>query len=651
VNKPLRLLVVEDSEDDAALLLRELARRGWDVDHERVETADAMREALARRPWDLIISDFSMPTFSAMAALAVLRETALDLPFIVASGTIGEESAVEALKAGAGDFLVKGKFSRLGPAIERELREAAARRELRLAEAEHARVMRELTLFRVLIDHSSDSVMVVDPNTGRFLDVNETGYRLLGYTRDEFLAMSAFEVDATLRPAAFPELIEEMRRGGVRSWEGTRRRKDGSTFPVEVSARYVQLDRAYIVTVARDITERRKAESARASLEDQLRQAQKMEAVGRLAGGIAHDFNNVLSVILSYSEMIGMELEPGEPLRDDIEEIRLAGLRAADLTRQLLAFSRKQVLEAKVLDLNQSVAGVETMLRRVLGAGIELTVLPATGLWNVRADPGQIEQILMNLVVNARDAMPATGKLVIETRNVELDEEYANAHHDVAPGHYVKLAVTDTGVGMGKDTLTRIFEPFFTTKEAGKGTGLGLATVFGIVKQSGGHIWVYSEPGQGTTFKIYLPRVSGAAEVRPSQRPEADSGPGSETILLVEDDEQVRAVARGVLRRRGYVVLEAPNGGEALLICEQHTARIHLLLTDVVLPRMSGRQLAERLVAMRPDMKVLFMSGYTDDAILQHGILDSGVAYLQKPLTPGSLTNKVRQVLRGDGAR
>ena len=648
MTRPLRLLVVEDSEDDAALLLRELAGRGWDVDHERVETAEAMREALSRREWDLVISDFSMPTFSAMGALEVLRGTGLELPCIIASGTIGEEAAVEALKAGAGDFIVKGKFSRLGPAIERELREAAARRELRLAEAERARTTRELTLFRELVDHSSDAVMVVDPSSGRFLDVNETAYRGLGYTREEYLSMSVFDVNPAVDTATFRELIEEMRRNGVRRWEGTRRRKDGSTFPVELSARYVELDRDYVVTVTRDITERKNAEATHARLEDQLRQAQKMEAVGQLAGGVAHDFNNVLSVILSYAEMMGADLKPGEPLRNDIEEIRLAALRAATLTRQLLAFSRKQVLEARVLDLNQSIAAMEIMLRRILGAGVALTVLPASGLWNVKADPGQIEQIMMNLVVNARDAMPGTGKVSIETQNVELDEEYARDHHDVRPGSYVKLAVTDTGVGISKETVARIFEPFFTTKEAGKGTGLGLATVFGIVKQSGGHIWVYSEPDHGTTFKIYLPRVSGAAEVRPSQQPEVDTSPGTETILLVEDDDQVRAVARSILRRRGYVVLEAPNGGEALLICEQHTAWIHLLLTDVILPRMSGRQLAERLAAMRPEMKVLFMSGYTDDAILQHGILESGVAYLQKPLTPASLTRKVRDVLRGE---
>jgi signal transduction histidine kinase/CheY-like chemotaxis protein len=401
----------------------------------------------------------------------------------------------------------------------------------------------------------------------------------------------------------------------------------------------------------RELGERERAEVALQRSEEQLRNALKMEAVGRLAGGIAHDFNNLLSVILSQAEFVAAEFSPGEPLLAEIKEIQTAGMRAADLTKQLLAFSRQQVLDARVLDLNQNVAGTEKLLRRLLGAGIDLTMLPATDLWHVKADSGQINQIVMNLALNARDAMPNGGKLTIQTGNVELDAEYADGHLGVLPGSYVMLAVTDTGLGMDAATQARIFEPFFTTKEQGKGTGLGLATVFGIVKQSAGHIWVYSELGVGTTFKAYFPRTSGPAELGHSEHAPPDTEQGSETILLVEDDEQVRAVARSILRRQGYVVLDAPNGGEALLICEQHGAKIHLLLTDMVLPRMTGRQLAARLQPTRPEMKVLFMSGYSGNAVLQHGMLDSGLAYLEKPLRPGSLTRKVRQVLRGSSAQ
>jgi signal transduction histidine kinase/ActR/RegA family two-component response regulator len=423
---------------------------------------------------------------------------------------------------------------------------------------------------------------------------------------------------------------------GARAFEGEYRCDDGRRVPV--LAAVAPLENGESISIALDL-------SARKQLEEQFRQAQKMEAVGRLAGGIAHDFNNVLSVVLSYAEMVSNALTADPTLKADVEEIRLAAQRATDLTRQLLAFSRQQVLEPTVISLNRSVTGMETMLRRLLGADIELTLLTEPKLWNIKADRGQIEQIMMNLAVNARDAMPEGGKLTIQTANVTLDQDYAALHHEVKPGAYVMLAVSDTGTGMDATTQARLFEPFFTTKEQGKGTGLGLATVFGIVKQSGGHIWVYSEPGQGATFRVYFPRVSGAETSISEPPPCHATQRGSETILLVEDDVQVRALARSILRRNGYVVLEAANGGEALLICEQHGANIDLLLTDVVLPLMSGRQLAERLQTLRPAIKVLFMSGYTDDAVLQHGIIDSGVAYLQKPLTPAALTRKLRSVL------
>lgn len=466
--------------------------------------------------------------------------------------------------------------------------------------------------------------------------------RLSGYTADEVLGKNCRLLQGpSTDPASRAKLREAVGRGEACTVELLNVRKDGTSFwnLLAVSPVTDSLGRVtHFVGVQTDVTERRK-------LESQFLQVQKMEAVSRLAGGVAHDFNNVLSVILSYAEMIAADLQSDDPLRADIEEIMTAGVRATDLTRQLLAFSRQQVLDTKVLDLSPSLVKMAKLLRRLLGADVTLTMLPASGLWNVKADPGQIEQVVMNLAVNARDAMPGGGELTIETENVVLDDDYAAAHHGVSPGAYVMLAVTDTGVGMDQKTQARIFEPFFTTKAPGKGTGLGLATVFGIVKQSGGHIWLYSEPGVGTTFKIYFPRVSGAAEARPAEAPTVDAGHVSETILLVEDDDQVRAIAQNILRRRGYVVLVASNGGEALLICENHGAKIHLLVTDVVLPRMSGRQLVERLAPLRPRMRVLFMSGYTDDAILQHGILDSGVAFLQKPLTPMSLTKKVRDVL------
>jgi signal transduction histidine kinase/CheY-like chemotaxis protein len=401
----------------------------------------------------------------------------------------------------------------------------------------------------------------------------------------------------------------------------------------------------------RQTQERLETERALRDSEEQLRQAQKMEAVGRLAGGIAHDFNNLLTAIQGYSELMLLRLPPRDPLRRHAEEIHKASGRAAALTRQLLAFSRKQVLEPKLLDLNAIVAGMDGMLRRVIGEDVELVSRPADRLGAVHADPGQLEQVILNLAVNARDAMPNGGKLILETRNAEVRPGSREASAGLAPGRYVVLAVTDTGVGMDAGILSRIFEPFFTTKEKGKGTGLGLSTVYGIVKQSGGHVFVRSEPGLGSTFEIYLPRVEGQPEAAAEERQATEPARGRETILLVEDEELVRDFAREVLEMHGYRVLEASGGGEALLLCERHTGPIDLMLTDVVMPHLNGRQLYERLAPTRPEMRVLYMTGYTEDAIVHQGTLDPGTALITKPFTPDALVRKVREMLDAVPAR
>ena len=392
-----------------------------------------------------------------------------------------------------------------------------------------------------------------------------------------------------------------------------------------------------------EVEERRQAEQALRDSEDQLRQAQKLEAVGRLAGGVAHDFNNLLSVILSYAELLLDEQETTPSTRQAMLEIQRAGNRAASLTRQLLAFSRQQVFDLRLIDLNDVLGGVAT-LARLLGEDIELKVVPSPAPCTVRADRTQLDQVILNLVINARDAMLNGGKLTIGTAPVELDEEYTRQHVGVIAGSYAVLSVSDTGIGMDKATQARAFEPFFTTKDKSRGTGLGLSTVFGIVKQSGGHIWLYSEPGVGTTFRIYFPRVESVAEVARDAAPVPASG-GDETILLVEDETQVRQVAMAILQQLGYHVLEAETPEQALEHCARFRGRIDLLLTDVVMPRLSGRQVADRISILRPGVAVLYMSGYTDDAMLHHGVIESGAAFVQKPLTPTALARKVRDVI------
>jgi PAS domain S-box-containing protein len=402
------------------------------------------------------------------------------------------------------------------------------------------------------------------------------------------------------------------------------------------------------VGIAKDITELRNAEENLRRSEEQLNQAKRMEAVGRLAGGVAHDFNNLMTAVAGYTRLILQRLDDGDPLRKEVEEIRKAGDRATALTRQLLAFGRKQVLQPKVLNLNPIVADMEKMLRRLIGEHIELVFVPGRDLGNVNADPSQLEQVVVNLALNARDAMGRGGKLTLGTRNVLLDGTYATRHVDVASGPYVLLAVTDTGVGMAPETLSRLFEPFFTTKVDGMGAGFGLSTVYGIVKQSGGHVDVYSELGRGSTFEVYLPRVDDVP------LPSAPRGPvgrraarGTETILLIEDDDLVRDVTRTILVAYGYSVLEARDADEALLLSERYTGHVHLMLTDIVMPRMDGRQLAARIARGRPAMRVIYMSGYTENAVLLQGETRPSIAFIQKPFTPEDLALKVREVLEG----
>jgi len=489
------------------------------------------------------------------------------------------------------------------------------------------------SMFRDLIDASFHGIVITDG--GVIIEVNTGMAEIMGCTVTEMIGRQVLDFIA-------PESREEVahRMGG--SLEGTYdlvgQRKDGKRIQLEATARMHRLDgRQRRVTAVRDVTELR-------FLEEQLRRAQKMEAVGRLAGGVAHDFNNLLTVIISFAELMQEDLGPDGPNRAEVDEILKAAQGAARLTRQLLAFSRQQVLEPRVMTLEESVTSAEKLLRRVIGEDITLVTTLNAAPAQVKIDPGQLEQVIMNLAVNARDAMPEGGRLAIETAAVTLDETYARAHWPATPGTYVMLAISDTGVGMDEATQSQIFEPFFTTKEVGKGTGLGLSTVYGIVKQSGGFIWVYSEVGRGTTFKIYLPRHDGPADPAATLA-EGPVPRGTETILLVEDDPAVRAVARQLLERYGYVVLEAPGAAAALRVAGSSSVTIDLLLTDVVMPGGSGPELAKGFAELQPGAKVLYMSGYTAEAAVGNGILTAGASYLQKPFSPEALARKVRAVL------
>lgn len=509
------------------------------------------------------------------------------------------------------------------------------------AESERERLL-------VAIEQSADIIFVTDP-AGKIQYANPAFASVTGYTRQEALGQTPRILKSGKQDEAFyRELWGTITSG--RTWKGRicNKRKDGSLYTEDATISPV-LDAAgqivNYVGVKRDITEQLRVSEEKAVLEEQLRQAQKVEAIGRLAGGVAHDFNNMLTVIIGYGEKILGQLHYGDPLREDVQQIVDAGRHSAALTHQLLAFSRKQPLKPEVVDVNVILQNLEKMLRRLIGEDITLELLLSKELATVMADPGQIEQVVMNLAANARDAMPGGGKLSIETANVELDDDYTRKHMDVAAGNYVMLATTDTGGGMDKETLSHIFEPFFTTKELGKGTGLGLPTVYGIVKQSGGHIWVYSEPGQGTVFKIYLPQTNAAPTMKVDGRTKEKLQGGGRHILVVEDETSIRELFQKLFSRCGFRVTVAANGGDALSLIEEKGLRPDLVITDVIIPGMSGAMLVKRLRETQPSLKALYMSGYTDNTILHHGLLDPGTPFIQKPFHLHDLSTKVQEAL------
>lgn len=768
MSAPLRILMLEDSAKDAELAIAALEEAGYCCEWKRVENREDFLACLTAPEYDVVLSDCKLPSFDGLTALSLFKETALDLPFIFVTGALGEERATETLRKGATDYVLKTHLLRLGPVVERALKE---KEERRLREKAEQALRRQAEI----INQVHDAIVSTDLD-GYITSWNRGAERLLGYSAAEALGKH-ISIIYWKDEAEFVQrqIIAALMQRGSYNIEVPVRAKTGEHIYVNMALSLVrdkELTPVGMIGYAVDVTERRNAEKAlreseelnqavlaslaahvavldkdgnilamnqawenfacnngnaalsgvcigtnylevcrksalesvpeardalvgieavlsgsesqflleypcdvnnqkhwflmvvtplarknggvvlshlditeRKDLEEKLRQAQRLEAVGQLAGGVAHDFNNLLTVIGGYSSLLLRSVGENEETRQKVQEIKKAADRATTLTRQLLAFSRKQVLQPRVLDLNVVVAEMDKMLRRLIGEDISLTINLEPALGQIKADPGQIEQVIMNLAVNARDAMPKGGKLTIETAHVLVDDAYTRRYRFISPGRYVVLSVSDIGCGMDRETQSRVFEPFFTTKPLGKGTGLGLSTVYGIVKQSEGSISVHSELGKGTTFKIYLPRLDQPLEHDRTAERSTELVKGSETLLLAEDEDVVRQITQELLEMSGYKVLATTAPEEALRLFEEHQDRIDLLVTDVIMPNMSGRELAQRITRLRPETKVLYISGYTDDAIIRHGVLEAGIAFIQKPFSPATLSRKVREIL------
>jgi len=641
-NAQMQLLVVGKNEEDFNYLRDLLTKTGdgrLGLDH--AHSPEEALERLAQTTYDLLLCDYKSGDGMALHLLHDLHKHGLGAPVIFLSDHVDEGAVEAAIKAGACECVQTSS-----------LNEATITHAIRYAIdvycKERQRQKAEDTLRKLwrAVEQSADLVIITDLS-GVIEYVNPAFEALTGYSPEEVIGRTPRILKSGQQaPALYQELWQTILSGGVFRGILVNRKKNGEIFFAEKTItplRDTEGTITHFISNDRDITERRQ-------LESQLQQAQKMDAIGRLAGGVAHDFNNLLMVISAYAELMQDSLAAEHPLRRNVQEIMTASRRAADLTRQLLAFGRKQMQSLQFLDLNWIIRDINKMLPRLIGEDIQLMFVAGQNLGKVKADPVQIEQVLMNLAANARDAMPHGGKLVIETASVQLDEAYVQQHSIVPAGDYVLLAVTDSGQGIAPEHIAHIFEPFYTTKEEGKGTGLGLATVYGIVKQNGGFVWVYSEPGLGTTFKIYLPRVQqDTGRVEPLKLVE-ESPQGCETLLLVEDEAAVRQSAREFLTLKGYVVLEAKNGEDALYIARDFVGPIDLMITDVVMPHMGGAKLAGQLAAERPRMKVLFVSGYAENTVLRHGAIDVTNSFLQKPFSLKALARKIREVLQTESA-
>jgi PAS domain S-box-containing protein len=633
MGRPLKVLLVEDNASDAELALRQLRNDGFDPEWHRVETEEAYLARL-KPGLDLVLSDYQMPMFSGLRALELLKESGLDIPFILISGTIGEDIAVRAMKSGAADYLLKDRMARLGQSVDHILHETLMLRERRQAEE-------ALRLFRALVDHSNDSIEVLDPETARFIDVNEKGCAELGYSRAEFLALRLFDVEPEITEQVWPHLLAKTRAAGSTRGEGTHRRKDGSSFPVEFSVKLVKLDREYLVAVVRDITERKE-------LEARFFRAQRLEAIGTLASGIAHDMNNILSPIMMSASLFRMGLSP-EKTEQLLTTIETSAQRGADLVRQLLTFGRGLEGARRTVHLRALVNEIAKIARQTFPKKISVEERMPEAAWPVLGDATQLHQVLLNLCVNARDAMPEGGVLTIAVENVDVDEDMVHTTPGAKVGPHVMVGVSDTGTGIPPEVIDKIFDPFFTTKEAGKGTGLGLSTVVGIVKGHGGFVTLQSKVGIGTTFQVYFPAMAGGKEAAATQGADETPVGHGELILVVDDEEKIREVVRDILVKYGYQVIVAGDGAEATKQFVLNAKEIRAVFTDLEMPLMDGLALIRVLMSLSPGLAVLVSSGIASKAGMEsrQGELTAlGIGnFLGKPYTVQGILQAVHKLL------